>query len=456
MSGSQRRISFTLNGRHVTLDAGEVTARLAGVAPEQVRQLGVRVGGGIYPVKQAFEVATGIARSEYISHTARRHLAALGFELVGEIEDRGMGATRSTPSSEIAPSPGPTRQMQPKSANDVDVLLVTCVKEKLRTPAAARDLYISPLFQREREYAERSGKPWFILSAEHGLVRPDDWLAPYERYLPDTPPSFRKAWGTWVAERLELLLGSIAGLTIEIHAGAAYVDSLRAPLRSKGAELVEPLAGLTLGQRLAWYRGTRPENDQEPSQPSTRAHESAADFCRQLSDQSEAVSPTSFLAGGPAGMKVPGLYSWWVDEPGAADLSRGLGHVVNVGMIYAGLAGATTWPSGSASSNTLWSRIAGMHLGKRHAFSTFRRTLGSILAEAAGAETIDEVELTRWMHAHLEVLPIPFEDADTLGRLEADVLRALDPPLNLMGMERTALRARLTELRRRYSAPETG
>jgi hypothetical protein len=47
--------------------------------------------------------------------------------------------------------------------------------------------------------------------------------------------------------------------------------------------------------------------------------------------------------------------------------------------------------------------------------------------------------------------PVPFEDADTLGELESDVLRALDPPLNLDKVAKNPLRARLSELRRQYS-----
>jgi hypothetical protein len=69
-----------------------------------------------------------------------------------------------------------------------------------------------------------------------------------------------------------------------------------------------------------------------------------------------------------------------------------------------------------------------MHLGGRREFSTFRRTLGSVLAHARGEPTIDEVLLTAWMNAHLKVVAVPFDDADTLGHLEEGVLRTLDPP----------------------------
>jgi hypothetical protein len=127
---------------------------------------------------------------------------------------------------------------------DLDIVLITCVKTKRCKPCAARDLYVSPLFLKQRAYAEESGVPWFILSAEHGLVTPDEWLSPYERYLPDTPAAFRSAWGIWVAARLQLLAGSLSERVIETHAGSAYIDALRPHLEAQGATLTEPLHGL--------------------------------------------------------------------------------------------------------------------------------------------------------------------------------------------------------------------
>lgn len=63
---------------------------------------------------------------------------------------------------------------------------------------------------------------------------------------------------------------------------------------------------------------------------------------------------------------------------------------------------------------------------------------------------IDEDKLTAWMHQHLRVVAIPFTDANTLGELERDVLRALDPPLTLDKVPKNPLRTRLSELRRQY------
>lgn len=92
--------AFTLNGTRYELSNEVVEARLSGVAPETIREHAVQVNGVWYPVKQAFETAVGVPRAEFISHTARRHLATLGFPLRGEIESRD-------PS--VAPAPPPPR-----------------------------------------------------------------------------------------------------------------------------------------------------------------------------------------------------------------------------------------------------------------------------------------------------------------------------------------------------------
>jgi Holliday junction resolvase-like predicted endonuclease len=87
-SQGRASIRFTLNGQRYELGREDVESRLADVAPDAIRKHAVRVNGTWFPAIQAFEVATGIPRSEFISHTARRHLAALGFEVAGDIESR--------------------------------------------------------------------------------------------------------------------------------------------------------------------------------------------------------------------------------------------------------------------------------------------------------------------------------------------------------------------------------
>lgn len=330
-----------------------------------------------------------------------------------------------------------------------DLVLVGCVKKKLGVPAPARELYTSPLFRKERSYAEQAGVPWFVLSAEHGLVAPGEVLAPYDLRLSKTPRDYRRAWGARVVERLGEVVGPLRGKTIEVHAGAAYTDSIRDLLIREGATVVEPLAGLPMGARLAWYG--RPAAEARVAEArSVMPDSNVTELLTMLTEVNEAITPEEFLASGGDGLRSPGLYSWWVDVEGAADLSRGLGQLVRPGLIYAGLAGATRSRSGRKSKNTLWGRIKTMHLGGRHEFSTFRLSLGSVLAEARDEREIDEEALTTWMHEHLRLVPVPVADADTLGNVETDVLAELNPPLNLDKVKRDALRAQLSALRKKH------
>lgn len=332
-----------------------------------------------------------------------------------------------------------------------DILLVSCVKSKRSAAAAAKDLYTSALFTKERSYAERSGLPWYILSAKYGLVGPEEWIEPYETYLPEMDASYQRAWGRLVVEQLRHSVGPLDGRVIEIHAGSTYLEAIRSRLTELGAIVLEPLDGLRMGERLAWYG--HEQDAQLPAAPTSHVDASEIrQMVDRLADDTAALSPTAFLETRGVGLKVPGLYSWWVDEDGASTLSRGLELHLPPGLIYAGLAGATHWPSGKRSTNTLWLRIQSMHLGRKARFSTFRLTLGSILAAGEDAGRIEEAGLSAWMHQHLRVVTAPYLDADALGVVESEVLLALDPPLNLRGMQDSALRKRLTQLRKAVSA----
>src|SRR3954470_24270540 len=71
----------------------------------------------------------------------------------------------------------------------------------------------------------------------------------------------------------------------------------------------------------------------------------------------------------------PGLYSWWIDAGGAEELSAGLGLPVPTGRIYAGLTGATKWPSGKVGTMTLRDRIVAITCAGR---SEARRSGGRL------------------------------------------------------------------------------
>src|SRR6266508_6085183 len=95
-----------------------------------------------------------------------------------------LGARR--PRSRRGPSSRATCRSQARTRTSdpgghVKLYLVSCVSEKRSAPSAARDLYVSSLFRKARAFVEAQHAPWFILSAEHGLVHPDTVIAPYDR-----------------------------------------------------------------------------------------------------------------------------------------------------------------------------------------------------------------------------------------------------------------------------------
>ncbi|WP_329106837.1 hypothetical protein OG792_02140 [Micromonospora sp. NBC_01699] len=138
-----------------------------------------------------------------------------------------------------------------------DIALIGCVKTKAGYPMPARDLYLSPLFLRRREYAEQQAYRCYILSAEHALVPPETVLAPYDTALADQTSEYRRAWGQWVLAKLVRAEGSLRGRIVEVHAGDEYSRPIAHLLEQAGATVRRPLAGLTLGEQLAWY-------DQQP------------------------------------------------------------------------------------------------------------------------------------------------------------------------------------------------
>jgi hypothetical protein len=132
--------------------------------------------------------------------------------------------------------------------------LVGCVKSKRSVPSPAKDLYTSPLFVGSRRAVERSCDRWFILSAKHGLLGPDEMVEPYDETLATASRDRRRAWSAEVVQALRVELGDLASHTFEIHAGSGYyAHGLRRSLEDAGAAVDVPTAGLSLGRRLSYY-----------------------------------------------------------------------------------------------------------------------------------------------------------------------------------------------------------
>jgi hypothetical protein len=134
--------------------------------------------------------------------------------------------------------------------------LVSCVGQKASNPTRAAALYTSAWFQKARYYVEARHAPWFILSAEYGLIHPDAVIAPYEKTLNRMGIEARRAWAKRVIGQMEADLPQCE--EIVIFAGARYREFLLDYLSRRARRIEVPLEGLRIGEQLAWFRTHRP------------------------------------------------------------------------------------------------------------------------------------------------------------------------------------------------------
>jgi hypothetical protein len=118
-------------------------------------------------------------------------------------------------------------------------------------------LYVSDLFRKARRYAEASGCPWFILSAEYGLVKPDQLIAPYERTLKKMRAADRRAWGNRVAAQVAKAVPDLS--RVVFLADERYRGFLAGLLAGRGVEVSVPMEGLRIGEQLNWLGQHSPQ-----------------------------------------------------------------------------------------------------------------------------------------------------------------------------------------------------
>ena len=267
---------------------------------------------------------TGGRSRHWLDVGYRTALRGMPRDAVAFVRDAGAGASRSAA----------TRTIHRDVEANADVLLVGCVKTKAPDARPARDLYLSPLFEKRRDHAEASGVPWLVLSAEYGAVDPDEVIEPYDRYLEDQSAAYKHDWGQSVVEQLEALHGPLEGKVFELHASRAYGDPIEPLLRARGATLTRPLNGLLFGQHLQWYSDdlppvAAPRRMSQPDSRRTRApvgsmpHTAAADAGGLARRITRAFVDGELDLSGQPGAPQPGWDG--MPEVVAADRVRSLG-----------------------------------------------------------------------------------------------------------------------------------
>ena len=136
--------------------------------------------------------------------------------------------------------------------------LVGCVKDKASVARPAKELYQSLLFQGRRRYVEQSRSEWWILSALHGLVDPNDVLEPYDVTLNDASVLERRRWSDRVLDQITARIEPAPGDSFELHAGINYrAFGVEVGLRDLGCGVECPTDGLRMGEQLSYYSRAR-------------------------------------------------------------------------------------------------------------------------------------------------------------------------------------------------------
>lgn len=316
-----------------------------------------------------------------------------------------------------------------------DVILVGSLGDRVSVPAPAKEVFRDLEFQLSRADAEQSGRHWFVLSAEHGLIAPHEWMTPDARTLADMEPSYRAVWASWVVARLVSLVGPLDGLLIRVDAPGTFIGPLFADLQDAGAvvssgHLEQPRTG----------RAERKSLD-EPSAEVRPIREDSA-IASYLADARHEI-PAGELDALP---EAAGLYAWRVDHVGARVLNRCLRLPIRPGVLFVGQAGDVV-SRGNDAAVTLRGQLNAIQRHGQARESTFRMTLATVLRDHLRMSSLDDPRLTEWMVAHLSVVVWPVSEPMDLRQLERDVIVELDPPLNLNQVSAIEYRDRLSQLR---------
>lgn len=141
------------------------------------------------------------------------------------------------------------RRKIPKSNT---IALVSCGKMKLNRTAAAKDLYSSALFKSSLGFSNYVSSKSFILSAKYGLVDPTREVDPYDLSLNSLSKAEKDRWAKNVCADLQEQINP--NTKILLFAGRAYTDGIVANMEVPVGQLVDPMAGLGLGFRMAWLK----------------------------------------------------------------------------------------------------------------------------------------------------------------------------------------------------------
>jgi hypothetical protein len=121
-------------------------------------------------------------------------------------------------------------------------------KEPLHGSTPARDAYVGPPFKVNRQYAERFGDRWLILSAKYGFVWPEEPIpGPYNVTFND--PATRPVSIDVLRQQVKSIGLERYGVVIGLG-GKHYRNALLQAFAGTGVGLEFPFAGLPIGKAM--------------------------------------------------------------------------------------------------------------------------------------------------------------------------------------------------------------
>jgi hypothetical protein len=218
-------------------------SEVTGVTPRQSINMNCRLLSSANSLTRGVEDCARCGRAKTVNRLGAQAFPAAHLQ---------EGARKENPTASFGPTKTAARSFNRDARfNDRSCFLVSCVGKKRSCAAKASDLYISDWFVKACRFVERTKQPWFILSAEYGLVHPDSIIEPYERTLNQMGIAARRAWANRVIGQMRALLP--ASDEIVVFAGARYREFLMEYLLTRAKQVTAPLEGLAIGQQLSWF-----------------------------------------------------------------------------------------------------------------------------------------------------------------------------------------------------------
>ncbi|MBI9071379.1 MAG: hypothetical protein JEY94_07255 [Melioribacteraceae bacterium] len=128
------------------------------------------------------------------------------------------------------------------------IVLISCVSKKLENKSKAKDLYISPLFKKNLEYAlSLNPDHIFILSAKYGLTGLNKEVEPYDKTLNKMSSIEIKDWAKSTLNQLREIT-NLENDEFIFLAGNNYRKYLLPEIKNYKV----PMKGLPIGKQLQW------------------------------------------------------------------------------------------------------------------------------------------------------------------------------------------------------------